>query len=140
MKEILNILSILIYLLVSIICLFMAYKSIFSKKYLPFHQEAAGKSWESIDKQLQYVIITLLRLSGLGFFIVFLLLAIFPIVNYYKPNLFIKYSIPIISMIYCFGLFLFNYILFKKTEAKTPWIRSLIAMIIILISLLISII
>ena len=138
MNDILSIISILIYLLVGIICLFMAYKSIFSKQYLPFHEEAAGKSWNSIDKQLQYVIITLLRLSGLGFFIVFLLLAIFPIVNYVKPDLFIKYSIPIISLIYCFGLFLFNYLLFKQTRANTPWVGSLIVMFIILTSLIIS--
>ena len=65
MKGILNLISTLIYILLGIICLLMAYKSMFSKKYLPFHEEAAGKPWENIEKPLQNVIITILRISGL---------------------------------------------------------------------------
>ena len=140
MKEIFNIVSTVIYILVGIICLIMAYKSIFSKKYLPFHEAAAGKSWESIEKPLQNVILTILRISGLGFFIVSLFLVLFPSINYFKPDPIIKYSTPIISSIYCFGLFLFNFLLFKQTKAKTPWTGSLIALFLILISFIISII
>jgi hypothetical protein len=77
----------------------MAYKSIFSNKFLPFHEEAAGTSWDSIDKRLQKVIITILRISGLGFLIIFLFLSVFSIINYFKPDPFIKFSIPIISLI-----------------------------------------
>jgi hypothetical protein len=139
MKEILNPVSALIYLVIGLVCLIMAYKSIFSKKYLPFHEEAAGKSWDSIDKPLQNVIITILRISGLGFFIIFLIMSIFPVINYFKPNPVIKFSTPIISLIYCFGIFLFNYRLFKQTKAKTPWKGSLIAMIMILSGFIISI-
>jgi hypothetical protein len=139
MKEIFNIVSTLIYILVGIICLIMAYKSMFSKKYLPFHEEAAGKSWESIDKPLQNVILTILRISGLGFFIIFIFLVAFPIINYFKPDPLIKYSTPVISSIYCFGLFLFNFLLFRQTKAKTPWFGSLIVLFLILISFVISI-
>lgn len=140
MKEIFGITSTLIYIAVGIICLLMAYKSVFSKKYLPFHEEAAARSWDSLDKPLQNVIITILRISGLGFFIIFLLLTVLPAVNYFRPDPFIKYSIPVISSIYCFGLFLFNYILFKQTKAKTPWMGSLIAIFIILTGFVLSII
>jgi len=139
MNEIFNLISTLIYFLVGIICLFMAYKSIFSKKFLPFHEEAAGTSWESIDARLQNVIITILRISGLGFLTIFLILAVFSIINYFKPDPVIKFSIPAISLIYCFGLFLFNFQLFKQTKAKTPWLGSLIAMIMILAGFIISI-
>ncbi len=140
MKEILNIVSTLIYIFVGFICLLMALKSMLSKKYLPFHEAAAGKLWDSIDKPLQNVILTILKISGLGFFVVFLLLVVFPSVNFFNHNTFIKYSIPIISSIYCFGLFLFNYLLFKQTRAKTPWIGSLMALFLILVGFVISII
>jgi hypothetical protein len=140
MKEILNFVSTLIYILVGFICLLMALKSMLSKRYLPFHEEDAGKSWDSIDKPLQKVILTILKISGLGFLIVFLFLTVFPSVNYFKHNPLIKYSVPIISSIYCFGLFLFNFLLFKQTKTKTPWIGSLIALFLILISFVLSII
>jgi hypothetical protein len=138
MKEVFSIISVVLYFLVGIICLVMAFKSIAAKKYLPFHEEASGKPWQSIEKPLQDVIITILRISGLGFLIVFLLLTVFPIVSYFRPNDFIKYSVPVLSLIYCFGLFLFNYLLFRKTKAKTPWMGSLIALFIILLSFTIS--
>ena len=140
MTGISNIVSVLIYFLVGMICLVMAMKSMFSKRYLPFHEEAADKNWDNIEKPLQNVILTILKISGLGFLIVFLILTIFPIINYFKPNLYIKYSVPIISFIFCFGLFIFNFRLFKQTKAKTPWKGSLIVMIIITISLIISVI
>jgi hypothetical protein len=140
MAEVPDIISTLLYFLVGAVCLLMAHKCIFSKKYLPFHEKAADKPWAGIDKSLRDVILTILRISGLGFLIVSLLLTIFPVVNIFKQDVFIKFSIPIISFIYCFGLFLFNYLLFKQTNAKTPWIGSLIAMFIIIISFCISIV
>lgn len=138
MKEALSIISIALYFIVGIISLFMAYKSLFSKKYLPFHEEAVGKSWDIIDKPLRYVILTILRISGLGFLVIGLLLTIFPIVYYSKPDMFVKYSIPIIAFIYCFGLFIFNYYLHKRTKSNTPWVGSIIVMFIILIAIAIS--
>ena len=71
-------------MLIGIICFVMAYKCIFAKEFLPFHQEAAGISWKEIDNTIQKVIITILRISGLGFLILFLLLTSFPIVNFLK--------------------------------------------------------
>ena len=138
MKEIFGITSTAFYFLVGIICLLMAYKSIFSKKYLPFHEEAAGRPWESLEKPLQNVIHTILKISGLGFLVIFLLLSFFPIYNYFKHVAFIRYSIPLISLIYCFGLFLFNYRLFKQTKSNTPWKGSLVAMIVIVTSFILS--
>jgi hypothetical protein len=138
MKEVFSIISVALYFIVGVICLVMAYKSIFSKKYLPFHEKAAHKAWDNIDKPLQYVILTILRVSGLGFLVVGLLLIIFPSVNYFRPDTFVKYSIPVIALIYCIGLFLFNYYLYKKTEADTPWIGSIVAMVIILIGIIAS--
>lgn len=138
MKETFSIISVALYIIVGVICLAMAHKSIFARRYLPFHEEAAGKPWDNIDKPLQYTILAILRISGLGFFAVGLLLIVFPCVNYFRPDTFIRYSIPVIALIYCAGLFLFNYNLYKKTGANTPWIGSIVAMAVILIGIVIS--
>jgi hypothetical protein len=127
-----------IYVLIGIICFVMAYKCMFAKEFLPFHQEAAGKSWNEIDKTIQKVIITILRISGLGFLIMFLLLTSLSIVNFFKDDPFIKMMIPIISIVFCTGLFIFNFLLFKDTNAKTPWKGSLIILIVLVICLIFS--
>jgi hypothetical protein len=116
----------------------MAYKSVFSTTFLPFHEQAAGKSWDSIDRGLQSVIIALMKVSGLGFLVIALLLMILPIVQYFNYDSLAQYVIPGISFLYCFGLFLVNYQLSVKTNAKTPWKGSLYAAILIGFGIVIS--
>jgi hypothetical protein len=138
MDKILKILTVAVYFVLGIVCLKMAFKSIFSKKYLPFHEEAADKQWDQIENRLQYLILALLRISGLGFLIVFLILTVLPVFNYFIPDPFFRYFVPGISFIFCLGLFIFNFLLFKQTKAKTPWIGSLVVMIIIVMNFILS--
>lgn len=137
---IIKLIPICLYMVVGLISLTMAYKSIFSTRFIPFHEKAAGKTWDQVDNGLQSVIIALMRVSGLGFLVVALLLIIFPLFNYYYKNSFIQYAVPMISLVYCFGLFLFNYQLHTKTNAETPWKRSLYAALVILIGFIISLV
>jgi len=127
MNHIPALLSLVIYLILGIICLVMALKTISTKKFLPFHEKAAAKDWQTIDLPLQQVIITL-----------FLFLFIFPIMNYLKPEPELKFLIPIIPFIFCLGLFVFNYSLYKKTNVKTPWRGALISMVIIVLGFYLS--
>ena len=138
MTEFLKIVPLVLYILIGVISLIMAFKSLFSQKFLPFHEAAYGKPWDDVEKNLQYVLIALLKISGLGFLIVALLLLTSPIFNYFKPNIYLKYVIPLITLLFCTGLFIFNFILFKKTKAKTPWKNSLYIMAVIIICLIIS--
>ncbi len=139
MRDILKIVPTVLYFFVGVISLVMAYKSLFSRKFLPFHEKAAYKHWDEIEDPLRFVIMSLLRLSGLGFLITSILLMVCPIVNYYVPNAFYKYSVPVIALIYCTGLFVINYALYRDTKANTPWRRSLCAMFVIMAGIIISI-
>ena len=131
MKEILKIIPIVLFMFVGIISMVMAVKNLFSTKFLPFHEKAANKRWDDIDNPLKHVILSLIRLSGLGFLIIAILLLAFPIISYFIPNNFYKYSIPIVALIYCTGLFVINYSLYKKTKVNTPWKGSLYAMFVL---------
>lgn len=139
MKEFLNVIPITLYCIVGVISLIMAFKCLFSNKFLYFHEKAAGKQWDEIGDQLQFVILSLMRVSGLSFLLVAILLMVFPIYNYYVPNIFLKYSAPLIAIIYCAGLFIINYVLYKNTKAETPWKNSLLALLFIIVGMLISI-
>jgi hypothetical protein len=136
MKEILRIIPIPLYMFVGVISMIMAVKNLFSNKFLPFHEKVANKQWDEIDNPLKLLILTLLRLAGLGFLIISILLLVFPIVSYFNPNAFYKYSIPIVALIYCTGLFVINYLLYKKTKADTPWKGSLYAMLAIIVGII----
>ena len=123
-----------------LISLVMAFKSLFAGTYLPFHENAAGRSWDEIEKPLQEVILSLLRLGGLGFLTVAVLLMLFPVAEHFIPNVVFRYAVPATAFIFCLGLFANNYILHRKTRAETPWKGSLYALIVIAAGLAISLI
>jgi len=135
---ILEIVSISLYSIVGVICLNMAYILMFSKKYLPFHEQGAGMKWEELSSGLQATFLTLLQLSGLGFFVVGLMLSILPILNHFERNLILKVSVPSLALVFCIGLSFFNYQLNKKTKADTPWQSTIAAMVLIVIAFVLS--
>ena len=139
MKHLVALFPVALYFVVGLISLVMAQKSLLSKKLLPFHEAAAGKSWDAIDKPLQGVIIALLRVGGLGFLVVGLLLLIFPIVNIQNHGRFTMFAVPVIALLYCCGLFWANYRLYKQTGASTPWKGALAAAAIVCAAIVISI-
>ncbi len=139
MKVIIQLLPVLLYVIIGIISLVMAFKNLFAHKFLPFHEKASGKQWNDIDELLKPVIISLLRLAGLGFLIVAVLMLIFPLVNYFHPDEFLKYSIPVMALIFCSGLFFINYTLYRRTKVKTPCKGSLYAILIIILGIVISV-
>ena len=140
MREVLSIISIVLYSLVGLVCLTMANKTLFAKEYLPFHQQATGQNWGNFDNALQSVILTTIKISGLGFLIVGLLLIVVPIANYFINDIFLLYLTPVLAIIFCYGLYIFNYGLYNKTKTQTPWMGAIMAMIVIAISFIISII
>jgi len=133
-----KLIPILLYLMVGIIAMGMAFKNIAAKKFLPFQEQASGKSWNELDQGIQSVVLVLMKITGLGFLVMAFLLMIVPIVNYVGNDRFNLYAIPAISLVYCLGLYLFNFQLYRRTGAKTPWKRSLAAAVVIAAGLFLS--
>jgi hypothetical protein len=137
-KETINIIPVLLYIFAGGISLNMALKNLLSNKFLPFHEKAVGKQLNELDTQLQFVILALMKVSGLGFLLLSILLMVFPLYNYFSPNTVIKYSIPSIAIIYCMGLFIINYSLYKNAKTETPWKKTLFVICILIIGMCIS--
>jgi hypothetical protein len=139
MKVIVKILPVLLYAIVGIISLLMFVKTALSGKLLPFQEEAAGKSWDTLDPGLQSVLLTLLKLSGLGFLVIGLLLCAFPFIYFSIDGYLIKYLIPGTAFLFCLGLCLINYQLHARTRTDTPWKGSLYSAIFIAVGIVVSI-
>lgn len=136
---ILKILPAALYFIVGAISLVMALKSMTARKFLPFHEEAAGVPWDKIQNPLRQVILSFLKIGGAGFLATAVLLMVFPAVNFFIPGLFYKYAVPAVALLFCSTLFVVNYSLHKKTNAQTPWKGSLYAALIIIAGIVISI-
>ena len=131
--------SSLLYFAVGLISLSMAVKCLSSASYLPFHEQAAGKRWDEIDAGVKKVIITLLRLTGMGFLITSILLILSPAVIYFSQVSYIKFLMPAIALAFFSGLGYFNYLLNRNSGAETPWKESFYAVVLIATGMIFSI-
>jgi hypothetical protein len=138
MKNLAGIIPLILYGMVGIISLIMAFKGLFSDRFISFHEKASAKSWDEIDKPLQAVILAITKISGLGFLVTAILLLALPAAGYLAHNRFTALFGPAVSLVFCTGLFFVNYSLHKKTQADTPWKGSLVAMIVIAAGMVIA--
>lgn len=127
-------------MLVGVISLSMAYKNLMAMKLNAFNEQAAEKSWNELGEGIQAVLIALMRVSGLGFLVVGLMLIFFPLVNLPEEGSFVRYGVPLISFLYCIGLAVVNYRLYIQTRVETPWKRSIYAAAVIAIALIVSLV
>jgi hypothetical protein len=128
-----------LYAFVGIISLVMALKSLRATKFLPFHEAAAAQPWSELGTGLQAVILSLLRLSGMGFLIVAVQLGVAAVAVNFRPSLVVTWVLPLISLVFCVGLYGVNLRLHRRTGARTPWRGSLYAAIAIAAGLVVSI-
>jgi hypothetical protein len=139
MSTVLQLVPTCLYTLVGILSLVMATETLRAGKFLSFHEAAAGQPWDTVGTRLQAVIITLLRLSGLGFLIVGLGLLLAAVANNVRGGLGVTLALASLSLVFCLGLAVFNRRLQTQTSAPTPWRGSLFAAIAVAVALVLSI-
>lgn len=135
MSTVLHIVSTCLYALVGIISLVMALESLSARGFLNFHTAAAGEPWTALGDGLQAVIVSLLRLSGMGFLIVGLQLVVVSIAVNLHPGLVVAVALPCLALLFCVGLGVINYRLHVRTGAQTPWKGSLYAAVAVAVAL-----
>ena len=127
-----------LYALVGVISLVMALESLRARRFLNFHEAAAGGPWSAIDDGVQAVILALLRLSGLGFLVVGLQLLVVAVAGNLHAGIVVTVGLPCLSLLFCGGLCAINYQLHRRTGAQTPWKGSLYAVIALAVALILS--
>lgn len=127
-----------LYAIVAIVALAMALKSLRARELLPFQEAAAAQPWGELGVGLQAVILSLLRMSGLGFLIVALQLGVVAVAGNFHEGLVVTLILPLLSLLFCAGLCSVNLRLHRQTGAQTPWRGSLYAAIAITVGLVVS--
>jgi hypothetical protein len=123
----LRVVVLVLYLLVALVALSMARTGLTAQRMLPFHELAAGISWDDVGSGLRAVLLSLTRTVGLGFLVVALLLIVFPIVQFVHPGSATAYGPPALALLYCGGLAVVNHRLEAATSSPAPWKGSLCA-------------
>ena len=99
----------------------MAVKGLSAKEWLPFHRTAAAVDWTSLPQRLRVLLLFLVRMTGLAFLVLVLLLMSVSILLPLSPEPFVDLAILGSGTAYCVGLGILTRWLRRETGADTPW-------------------
>jgi hypothetical protein len=120
--------------LVGVVALMMAWRGLTAKNLLPFHQAATGRPWVEFSPAEHSVATALTRSLGLGFLAAGLALLVACVTDLAHQNV-ATYSLAAIALVFCTGLAVINRRLQLATSAGTPWKQSLYAVVAIIVAL-----
>jgi hypothetical protein len=129
----LRVASAVLFGLVGVVALTMAWRGLTAKSLLPFHQAAAGRPWTELSTGHQSVAIALTRSLGLGFLAAGLALLVASAAAVAHQDV-ATYSLAAIALVFCGGLAVINRRLELSTAAGTPWKQSLYAVAAIILA------
>jgi hypothetical protein len=126
-REIARLVPPVIAALVSLVSLRMAVKGLGARRWLRFHEAAAGTAWDTLDERLRRLLLFLVRMGGLGFLAVSLLLALVSAEAALGWDRKAEFAPLAIGVVFCSGLGLLNQSLHRATGAVTPFKQSFLA-------------
>jgi hypothetical protein len=112
---------------VALVALRMAVKGLTARAWLPFHAAAAASDWAAFAPRLQRLVLFQVRLGGLGFLVMFVLLASVPPYLAWRPDRYLTLTTFGAAIAWSAGLGLLNRRLHRETGAATPWKGSFAA-------------
>ena len=131
---VLQFLSSVCFMIVGISSIIMGIIYITKKEFAKYHKEATKKTWNEIDKNIQIIIIALMKLGGVGFLIAGVAtggscIAIF------SKNLLLLYTCSAISFVFWIGSTIITRQVKQKTGAKTPYLPSLYNSVLVILGI-----
>jgi hypothetical protein len=114
-------------ILVARVSLRMAWRSLSAREWLPIHEAAAGTSWTSLTPRIHALLLLQVRMGGLGFLALSLLLAALRVHLTWQPDPFVGLSVFGIGATCCVGLGVPTWHLHRETGAVTPRRGSFVA-------------
>lgn len=130
----LRVASAVLFGLVGVVALMMAWRGLTAKSLLPFHQAAAGRPWAELSPGEKSVATALTRALGLGFLTAGLALLTAGVTALAHQSVG-TYGLAGTALVFCVGLGLINRRLTLDTTVGTPWKGSLYAAVAILVAL-----
>ncbi len=109
-----------------------------SDKFMPYHAEAIGRSWQALDGKLQILILAMMKAMGSGYLVSAAVAAVLLIIPWRRGEKWGRWTLFLVGLAvssYSAGLALFVQI---QTAAHTPWPAPVIGCVLLLIGFLLA--
>ena len=135
-----SLISSLSYSFVALISIIFGLIYLCKNQFMPYHSEAVGLSWSNLDRNLQVLIIALMRAAGGGFLATGLAILLLLIIPWRAGDIWSIYAIPAIGLCTSIGTLYATLLVKTRTPGKPPVRLSLLALILTASGLIFSVI
>ena len=126
------------HLLVTIVLVLTGALYLFTPKFMPYHSELVGKTWEQLDPSFQLLLLGFLKLSGGAVITIALAMLIILIIPFRQGIRWAKWTVPIVGLCgISASLYAALYIAFKA-RISVHWPSLVFFMVILIIGFLFS--
>lgn len=108
---------------------------LFRSEFMPYHADALGMDWNSVDRTVQVLILALMRVAGGGWLAVSLAIAIL-IKAQSRQEL--RWAIPAVGLTASLPTLYATYYVAHNTPASPPWFAALIGIVLLVFGFLAS--
>lgn len=106
---------------------------LFRSEFMPYHADAIGTNWESVDRTIQILILALMRVAGGGWLAASLSIAILLRVQLQQGLRWIRWAIPAVGLTVSLPTLYATYYVAYNTPANPPWFAALIGIVLLLV-------
>lgn len=111
---------------------------LFRSEFMPYHADALGMGWNSVDRTVQVLILALMRVAGGGWLATSLALVVLVKVQSRQNLRWMRWAIPAVGLTVSLPTLYATYYVAHNTPANPPWFVALIGIILLTIGFFIS--
>ena len=111
----------------------------FRSEFMPYHAQAAGKTWPELDAGLRWLLLAYLKFMSGAWLAVSLAIGIMLIVPFRRGESWARLAIPLVGLV-AYGTALYGTLLVTfNTSASPPWLVSALGVALIMAGVIFSI-
>jgi hypothetical protein len=100
---------------------------LFRNSFMPYHADVLGRSWETLEPQLQILLKALMEVAGAGWIAVGVATFILTVLPMRRGETWSRFLIPALFIIFYFPTLLVTLEVQNRTSASTPWYGNAVA-------------
>ena len=134
-----KLLAVILYSMVVLITAAGGLQFLTATQFFDYHSHAAGVKWSSLNPDLQMLILSGFKITGVGFLTVALNLALMILFSFTKhAKSWSSIAIPLVGLVFWSVVLSTTILIYSATGAESPWAAALFCVMALLVGLFIS--
>lgn len=101
---------------------------LFTRRFMPYHQEAVGMQWEQVDPSMQVLITALMDVAGAGWLALGVAVAVLIWWPFRNGERWSRFLVPALLLLFYLPTLLATLMVLWHTPATPPWYGNAIAL------------